>query len=147
MTHHFVFDTVGFINFHFEFFNEKSKLSKRVIADIEKCLSSDYINYKLIIPSIVIVEIFEKQLNSEEKASRFKYEIMSQYFDSEDVEIKGLEKEVLEIYKNINDEIIQLETHDKIILASAIQMEGKLITNDTKIATYVNATEVVELVF
>jgi hypothetical protein len=147
MVHHFVFDTVGFINYHNDFFNEKSSLSARVINDIQKCMSPDFINYKLIIPSIVFVEIFDKQLDSDEKAAKFKYEILSQYLNCEDVEIKALDQEVLEIYYSINDNIIQLETHDKIILSSSIQMQGKLITNDSKIKTYVEATNAVELVF
>jgi len=147
MTHLFVFDTVGFINYHYDFFGEKSRLSSQIIKDIEKCLSPDFIDYKLIIPSIVFVEIFDKQLNSDEKAFMFKYEILSRYLNSDDVEIKGLDKEVLQIYHNIHNNVIQLETHDKIILSSAIQMQGKLITNDGKIKTYIDATNAVELVF
>ena len=147
MVHHFVFDTVGFINYHHDFFNEKSSLSANVIDDIEKCFSPDFINYKLIIPSIVFVEIFDKQLGNDEKAAKFKYEILSKYLYCDDVEIKALDKEVLEIYYGINDNVIQLETHDKIILSSTIQMKGKLISNDGKIKTYVDATNVVELVF
>ena len=123
------------------------RLSKKVISDIEKCLSPDYVDYKLIIPSIVLVEVFEKQLRSDEKAFNFKYNILSRYLDCDDVEIKGLEKEVIEIYNSIDNDIIKLETHDKIILSSAIQMNGKLITNDGKITTYVDATHSVELVF
>lgn len=147
MIHHFVFDTVGFINFHHDFFNEKLHLSQRLIEDVNKCLSPDYIDYKLIIPSIVFVEIFDKQLRTDEKASQFKYEILSKYLSCDDVEIKGIDKEVLEIYYSINNNVIQLETHDKIVLSSAIQMQGKLITNDGKITTYVEATQAVEIVF
>ena len=147
MTHHFVFDTVGFINYHFDFFQQSSSLSQKTIKDIEKCFSSDFIDYKLIVPSIVFIEIFDKQLNSDERAAQFKYEILSKYLNCEDVEIKGIDKEVLEIYQNINNKIVLLETHDKIILSSAIQMQGKLITNDGKIKTYINATNEIDLVF
>jgi len=147
MIHHFVFDTVGFINYHYEFFNETNRLSQRVTTDIKKCLSPDYIDYKLIIPSIVFIEVFDTQLTNDEIAVRFKSEIFSMYLDCDDVEIKGLEKEVIEIYNSIDDNIIKLETHDKIILSSAIQMNGKLITNDGKITTYNNAVQVIELVF
>jgi hypothetical protein len=147
MIHHFVFDTVAFINYHCDFFNEKSILSARVIEDVKKCLSPDFVDHKLIIPSIVFVEIFDKQLRSDEKAAKFKYEILSQYLNCDDVEIKNLDREILEIYYNLNNNIIQLETHDKIVLSSAIQMEAKLITNDRKIKTYIEETKQIELVF
>jgi predicted nucleic acid-binding protein len=147
MIHYYVFDTVGFINYHCDFFNEPSRLSRKVISDVEKCLSSDFFEYKLIIPSIVFVEIFEKKLRNDELAAKFKSEILTMYLDADDVEIKGLEKEVIEVYNNIDNNIIKLETHDKIIIASAIQMKGKLISNDGKLTTYANATQSVELVF
>lgn len=147
MIHHFVFDTVGFINFHAEFFESENRLSKKIIAEIEKCLSPDFIDYKLIIPSIVFIEVFDTQLLTDNKARRFRQDILTLYLDCEDVEIKGLEKEVMEIYNSIDDNIIKLETHDKIILSSAIQMKGKLITNDGKLKTFVNATKSIEIVF
>jgi hypothetical protein len=147
MTHLFVFDTVSFINYHCDFFNEKPRLSKSVVDDINKCLSADFLEYKLIIPSIVFVEIFDKQLKTDEKASRFKSEILSVFLGSDDVEIKGLDAEILEIFCNIDNDIIKLETHDKLILSSAIQMKAKLITNDEKIRTYVESTGGVEIVF
>lgn len=147
MTHLFVFDTVSFINYHFDFFNEKLKLSKNVVDDIKKCLSPDYLDYKLIIPSIVFVEVFDKQLKTDEIASRFHSEILSVFRDSDDVEIKGLDAEILEIFYNIDNDIIKLETHDKLILSSAIQMKAKLITNDEKIKAYIDSTGEVEIVF
>ncbi|MCZ4221938.1 PIN domain-containing protein [Pedobacter rhodius] len=147
MTHLFVFDTVSFINYHFDFFDEKLKLSKNVVDDIKRCLSPDFLDYKLIIPSIVFVEIFDKQLKTDEKASKFKSEILSVFLDSDDVEIKGLDAEILEIFYNIDNDIIKLETHDKLILSSAIQMKAKLITNDEKIKTYIDTTGEVEIVF
>lgn len=147
MIQHFVFDTVSFINYHCDFFNEKSRLSSGTIENLRRCFSADFVNYKLIVPSIIFVEIFDKQLKTDERAARFKSEILSKYLDCEDVEIKNIDKEVLHLYANIDNNIIKLETHDKIILSSAIQMNGKLITNDAKIKEYVEKTNVVELTF
>jgi len=149
MTHLYVFDSVSFINYYNTFFNEQDRLSKRIRQEIDHCLSPDYITHKIILPSIVLVELFQKQLNTkdDEIASQFKYEILSPLLDNEDVEIKGIELDVLKIYSQIDNNIIKLENHDKIILSSAIHVDGVLITNDAKIQTYVEATNVVQLAF
>lgn len=128
----YVLDTVGFINFFNVFFGEKDILSKSTRKTIERCFSLSYNNYKLIIPSVVFIEIHKKFLKTEEDCLKFYYEIYSLVQDSEDIEVKPIEKEVLEIFSNISQEH-SLELHDRIVFSSAIQLEAPLITNDSKI--------------
>ncbi|WP_345952999.1 PIN domain-containing protein [Mucilaginibacter sp. PAMB04168] len=137
----FVIDTVGFINYFNAFFGEKRILSARASNIIDKCLSPDFPNYKLIIPSIVLIEVFEKQLRTDERSEEFKYTILKPLIDNSDVEIKGIEEEVVEVFSRINDYGIKIENHDKIILSSALQMEVPLITKDGKIQSYLNKTK------
>ena len=143
----YVIDTVTFINYFNLFFIEERILSKRASDIIDKCLSSDYPNFKIIIPSIVLIEVFEKQLKTDERSEEFRFTILKPLLDNLDVEIKGLEKEVLEIFIDIDDSIIRLENHDKLILSSAIQMDAPIITKDGKIQSYLNKSKVIEHFF
>lgn len=143
----FVIDTVAFINYFNEFFEERRILSSRVSKIIDRCLSSDFPNFKLIIPSIVLIEIFEKQLKSDEKSEEFKYTILKPLLDNPDVEIKEIENEVIETFTKVDDRELRIENHDKIILSSAIQMNAPIITKDNKIITFLDRTRIIEHMF
>jgi len=143
----FVIDTVSFINYFNDFFEEKRMLSKKASEIIDRCLNPDFENYKLIVPSIVLVEIFEKQLRTDEKAEQFKFTILKPLLDNLDVEIKGFEREVLQVFCGIDDSIVKLENHDKIILSSALQMQAPIITKDGEIQKYLNKSQEIEHFF
>ncbi|WP_164974097.1 PIN domain-containing protein [Filimonas effusa] len=128
----FVIDTVALINYYNIFFHEKDMLSPNVRNAISKCLDRSYDYFKLIIPSVVFVEIYKNFLRSEEMARKFYYEIFIQLKECEDVEIKPIEQEIVSLLLDVDSERT-LELHDKIIYASAVQMECTLITNDPKI--------------
>lgn len=131
MSSRFVLDTVGFINYFNEFFNEANRLSPKSREILNSCF--DNLNYnKLIIPSVVFIEIYTKFLKTEEQLLKFYYTIFIILKDNQDVEIKPLEREVISIYNRI-DRMNILEFHDKIIYASAVQLECPLISNDSKI--------------
>jgi hypothetical protein len=143
MTQIYVIDTVAFINYYHIFFGEKSFLSERTIKIIDNCISSVKPDYKLIIPSIVLLEIFDKQLPTDEKAEEFKYNILKPLIDNNDIEIKGIEPEVLFVLAHINDPNFKLENHDLIVLSSAVQMTVPIITNDRKIISFLNKTKLI----
>lgn len=128
----FVIDTVAFINYHNSYFSESDKLTGKTRDIISKCLDSSYNYYKLIVPSVVFIEIFKKFLRNEEDSKRFYYEVYSPIRDLDDVEIKSIEKEVLELMIKIGPEH-SLDLHDKLIYASAAQLQCPLISNDPKI--------------
>lgn len=143
----YVIDTVTFINYFNKFFQETRILSKKASDIIDKCLSSEHSQFKIIIPSIVLIEVFEKQLKTDERSEEFKYTILKPLFDNPDVEIKPLEQEVLQTFVKIDSSIVRLENHDKIILSSAIQMQVPIITNDSKIQSYLKRHKVIEHFF
>ncbi|HLT65700.1 MAG TPA: hypothetical protein VKZ80_05035 [Flavobacterium sp.] len=144
----YVIDTVGLIAYYNGIFFESEKfLSKKVKSIIDKCLSKDYLGYKLIIPSVVFIEIFEKQLKSEESVAKFKSSVFKPLQDNEFVEIRSLDLEVLQIYFSFNDQIAKLETHDKIIYSTSIMLDSTLISCDEKIIHYNSKTELIEIIF
>ncbi len=136
MEKRYVIDTTGFITYYKSFFNETNDLTKSTRRIIDNCFSPYMYEYKLVIPSVVFIEIFYKFLVDEEITRKFYYEIYSQCKDNEFVEIKPIEKDVLESFKDLSD--FKLENFDRIIYASAIQLNSILITNDTKIISYNN---------
>lgn len=138
MTRIFVIDTVAFINFYNDFFEEERFLSRNTLRIIEDCLNSEKRDYKLIIPSVVLVEIFDKQLKTDEKTAEFKYNILKPLMENEDVEIKSIEPEVLAVISDINDPDYKIENHDLIVLSSAVQMGATLITKDRKVISFLN---------
>jgi PIN domain nuclease of toxin-antitoxin system len=132
MAGRYVIDTVSLINYYNEFFEESDALSKDVRQIIDRCINEADPYFKLIVPSIVFVEIFKKFLKEEERSKRFFYNIYIPLKENDDVEIKGIEREVLNIMTQISIDHA-LELHDKIIYASAIQLECPLISIDQKI--------------
>ncbi len=133
----YVIDTTALISFYPDIFNDGQKISKEAIKIIDKAFDEGS-DVRLSIPAIVFVELFVKWYSNVERAARIRYEIFEVIKDKPNIEIKPFEKEVLENFIQLEDDIINLENHDKIILASAMMLECPLITNDRKIIRYVN---------
>jgi len=98
---------------------------------------------QLSIPAVVFVEVFEKWLNEEEFAAKFYYEVMSPILDSPNIEIKPIEREVLENMLTIGAELSEHDVHDKLILASAMMLQRPLITSDAKVIQFVRKYKVI----
>ena len=139
----YVIDTNGIIGFFDQVFEAQSNLSVQARSIIQRALSGSPQEVKLSIPSVVLVEIFEKWLTSEEMAAKFHYEVFNLLSQSVNIEIKPLEQEVLENLLRIGGTLADHEIHDKIILASAMMLNCSIITTDTKIREYVDITHVI----
>ena len=126
-----VIDTVAFINYFREYINnEPIRISRSTSAIISKSLSSEHVNYKLCVPSVVFIEVFDKFLKTEEQSLKFYYNVFVRLKSNPKVEIKGIELGVLAQFFSIT---YDLEQHDKIIYSSAREIDATLITNDPKI--------------
>ncbi len=88
---------------------------------------------------MVFVEIYEKWLTSEEQCQQFYYEIFRGITDLQNIEIKTIDKELMETVLEINGTLQNHDMHDKIVLASAIMLNCPLITTDTKLIAYANS--------
>ena len=132
----FVTDTTSLISYFNDVFEQPSQISDYALKIIDKALSNDPA-IRLSVPSIVFVELFEKWFKSEEMAAKIRAEVFEQINNAPNIEIKPIEQEVLENFIIIKDDRINLENHDKIILASAMMLNCNLITSDPKIVNYV----------
>lgn len=145
----YVIDTTALISYFSNVFKVESKISKTALEIINQGFEKSS-NTKLIIPSIVFIEIYLKQKwNSLEYIETIKSEVFEEIFnfvEKDKIEIKPLEKEVIENIITINDKIVNLEGKDKIILASAMMMKCPLITSDSKIIKYNSITSVVKII-
>jgi len=110
---------------------------------IEDAFNTSAGEIKLSIPSIVLVEIFEKWLKNEEFRAKFYYEVFYLIKQSPNIEIKPIEREVLENLLKINGSLIKHDIHDKLILASAMMLNCPLITFDSYLIEYVNTNQVI----
>lgn len=136
MTNIFVTDTVSLVSYFSKEFQDTRKLSKKARTIIDNALSTYSIKVKLSIPSVVFVEMYDKWFRNEETAERLRYEVFNVITRSPNIEIKPIEKEVLENVLTIGDELDRHDMHDKIILASAIMLNCPIITIDTEIIGY-----------
>lgn len=139
----YVIDTVAVVSFFHEIFEVAPRLSREVEKLVERAFSTTEADIKLSIPSVVFVEIFEKWFKSEEFAERFHYDVFERILQSPNIEIKPIEREVLENLLNIGGNLLDHDVHDKIILASAIMLHCPLITTDKEIIQYVKQNEVI----
>ncbi|MFZ2631813.1 MAG: hypothetical protein WA081_00670 [Desulfosalsimonadaceae bacterium] len=89
------------------------------------------------IPSIVFIEIFDKWLTSEEFSKKFYYDVFIQLKESPNIEIRPIDREVLENLIYIGGTLKDHDLHDKLILATAMTLEAPLITIDGAIIKYV----------
>lgn len=135
----YVIDSVSLINYFNDLFNEHEKITheaRRVI----KSAFNNFSPVKLIIPSTVLIEIHTKFVDRDENARKYYYELFYKIKECPDIEIKPLEREVIEEFIGIDDSIEALEHNDKLILAAAMQLSCPIITIDPKIISYVNKT-------
>lgn len=138
----YVIDTSGVIRAFPDFFEVDERLSAATRKIIDDALMP-YSHTRLSIPSIVFVEIFEKWLKTEEKARAFYYSVFQPFVESPNVEIKPLEREVLDNLFLIRGSLAGHDLHDKLVLASAMMLKAALITTDHKIQKYVEESHVI----
>jgi PIN domain nuclease of toxin-antitoxin system len=142
MNNGYVVDTTSLISYFNNIFSGPAKISRDALKIIETAFKRDS-DIKLSIPSIVFVEIFDKWFSNEEIAAAIRIEIMTLIAERPNIEIKPVEKEVLENFIKISDDFIKFDNHDKIILASSMMLQWPLITSDSKIIRYNNKYKVI----
>jgi predicted nucleic acid-binding protein len=138
----YIIDTTSLISYFHNIFEVSSVISKNSIDIIEKGFNGEL---KLIIPSIVFIEIFCKWYLTQEKIERIRYEMFLNIKDQEKIHICPIEIEVLQnvaIIAGINSDI-KFDNHDKQVLATAMMYSCPLITSDKKIMKFVKKYKVI----
>lgn len=133
---HYIVDTVAIVSAFPDIFQQPPKVSRHATDIIKKALYSTPDEIILHIPSVVFIEIGRIWGKNKEMAGEIYSRIFSKLKDAENVEIVGIEQEVLEGIVEVDDRVVRLEIHDKIIVATAIMYQYQLITCDTKIIEY-----------
>jgi PIN domain nuclease of toxin-antitoxin system len=139
----YVTDTNSLISYFDHVFKQRTYLSSKAKWIIRQAFDNPYGDVRLSIPSVVFIEIFEKWLKDEEFAAMFYYEVYKLIVDAPNIEIRPIEREVLEHLMQIGGILTKHEVHDKIILASAMTLKCPLISTDHMIISYVNESKII----
>ena len=145
MAERYVIDTCAIIDyFDYIFGTTSSSLSatgRTIISDalsVNRPFSALPI---LIIPSIVFLEIFQKWFDNVDLANRIVREVYRLFVERDNIEIRKLDREVVEFVRTIRGSLSNHEINDKIVLATALILKCPLITNDSDIQGYLNQME------
>jgi predicted nucleic acid-binding protein len=142
----YVIDTNALIHYYPDVFDQGCDLSRRAHSIIKSAFTPNS-SVRISIPSVVLIEIYDKWFTREEFARKFYYEVFLSLKESPNIEIKPIEQEVLENLLYISGDLANHEIHDKIILASAMMLKCSLITSDAKLTEYVTKTNVLPEIF
>jgi len=143
----YVIDTNGLISFFAEVFDDapgfegSPLISQKTRNTIQEAVFSWEGRVLLSVPSIILIEIYEKWLRSEEFVRKFFYEVFIPLKQSPNVEIRAIDQEVLENLLTVDGCLAGHDLHDKIVVASAMTLECSIITFDHKIKEFVGNGE------
>lgn len=134
----YVLDTNSLISYFSSILNVDGSISKKSLKIIDNAFKFN--SPKLILPTIVLVELFHKFCKNEEITALIKYEIYFRIKNQPNMEIQVFDKEILENFikiRNIEDEF-KFDNHDRQVFAAAMTMDCPLISSDSKLIRYNN---------
>ena len=134
-----VIDTTSLISYFNNVFEQGSQISDEALKMVDSAFASSH-EIILIIPGVVFVEIFDKWFRGkgkEEFQAKFLSEVLSPIIKSSNIEIREIDKEILEKFISLQDIKLNLENRDRLILAVASVLNAPLITSDRKIIKFV----------
>jgi len=137
-----VIDTTALISYFSLVFKQPSQISDDAIKFIKRAFQYES-DILLSIPSIVFVEIFDKWIVNDEFRAMFVSEVLEVILQAPNIEIKPIDEEVLQHFIYLDDPVVNLENHDRIILASAMMLGWPLITSDNKLIKYFKKHKVI----
>ena len=143
----YVLDTSGLIAYFDEIFPKSKRLSEHANSLISEALYSRGTPIRLTVPSIAFVEVFEKWLTTEEILRRFYYEAYLPIEESPNIEVRGIDEEILHALISIGEPLDHHEIHDKLIVACAVVLDCHLITSDEAVAAYVDSHNLPRIVW
>ena len=142
MTELFVLDTNAIIETFPNTFHRGSNISRNTSKKIKSAIFENSSINRISIPSVVFLEIHDNFCKTEEQTRQIFYDIYLPIKESENVEIRSIDKELLEIYSSLDGVLENHDTNDKLIMANAIMLKCTLISNDPILHTYNSITHV-----
>ncbi|MFT3747220.1 MAG: PIN domain-containing protein [Agriterribacter sp.] len=132
----YVLDTCAIISYFNQVFLENSTISGKTLSIMKRAFDSGV--GKMIIPSIVFIELYYLFADNREMTKRIYYDVFYKIKELDNFHIHSLDKEVLNEFISIDNFLDneKFDNHDKQILATAIVMNCTLITSDSRIKAY-----------
>jgi PIN domain nuclease of toxin-antitoxin system len=140
-----VADTHAVIWYFARFFNQQNLNSDGVNDVFHQVLNKPLTNLRLVIPSVVFLEIFDKFCRTENDAARIYYECFVPLETCPNVEIRELDKEVIEMVINLEGELKGHEVNDKIVVATSAVLNCVLLTKDPVIQKFSSNTNLIHV--
>lgn len=137
----YILDTCSFYSYCCRYLNIFTDKEISMQEDSLKKLNDAFKNknIKIVIPSVILIEIFDHYFNNDEFINRFKYEVYSKILSEEDnnkIAIIDVDTEVLENLFNCYTDDVAVDLHDKLIMATALKYKDKnttLFTSDRRV--------------
>lgn len=139
----FVADTHAVIWHFARFFKQPNLNSERVNVVFHQVLNNPLTDLRLVIPSVVFLEIFDKFCRTESDAARIYYECFVPLEACPNVEIRELDKEVIEMLISLGDVLKSHEVNDKIVVATSAVLECVLFTKDPVVQEFSRNTDLI----
>ncbi len=150
MSERYVTDTNSVISYFKDIFREAPNfdrtkvLSSRAKRIIEYAVNSYlYGGILLVVPSVVFIEIYDKWLDNEEFARKFYWEVFIPLRDAPNVQIRSIDREILENLVHVRGVLSNHDMHDKLVVASALALDCPIITTDGRIREYVESEKTI----
>jgi hypothetical protein len=142
MNDSYIIDTTSLISYFHKIFEVPKAISDASIDIIRRGFNGEL---KIIIPSIVFIELFCKWYTNQEIIEKIRSEVIYYIMEQDKIHICPIDIEVLEniamiIEKNSS---IKFDNHDKQVLATAMMYNCTLITSDKKIIRFVKKYSVI----
>lgn len=137
----FVIDTHALIWYFQRAFRQPNKNSSFVNGLLDHSLTNEFSPIRIVVPSISLIEIFEKFCTCEQDARRVYYECFCVLNQSSNVDIRELDWETMQYLIRLDSVLESHEIHDKIIVATAQMLNCCLVTKDPKIWDYAGETK------
>jgi hypothetical protein len=121
-------------------FERERTITEKTLGVVSEGLLSPTSGVRLAIPSTAFIELFDLWWDNEEFSAQVYSEVFIPLRDAEHVSIYGVTCETLEALSSIQGGLAEHDIHDKLILATAIELEVTLVTSDAKLIKYARST-------
>lgn len=143
----YVIDTHAVIWYFSKQFDQANCNSNKINCIIDEILNDPFTTKRLVVPSIVFVEIFDKFCLTADDSRRIFFDCFMPLDDCDNVEIREIDKEVVDSVLAIQGKLASHEINDKLIVAIGLILDGVLITKDPVIQNFAKETAEFETIW
>ena len=145
MSDRYVLDTYAVVSYYSNVFDGSGQLSQYASSLIHNVIEQYNDDLRLIIPSIVFIELM-KFCRTQEKNAEIYFEVYKKISENDLIMIHSIEPEILENIIILDGVLASHDMHDKIIVATGLMFECPIITRDSIITDYSYKTRKIEVI-